>query len=231
MASKPSILLLHGALGAQQQLKPLEKLISERFDVHRLNFTGHGGVSSDDLSFSIDLFAKDVVAYIEAQNLSGINVFGYSMGGYVALKVAQIKPALIGKIFTLATKFHWTPESAAQEVRMLNPAKIKEKVPKFAQALATRHHPENWEVVMQKTADMMLDLGNGKAFTPQELQTINHEILITVGTEDTMVSIPESEDASDQLPNATFTTFSDWQHPIEKVDMYLLSERLSQFIS
>jgi pimeloyl-ACP methyl ester carboxylesterase len=51
------------------------------------------------------------------------------MGGYVALKTAVLHPGRIEAIVTLGTKFHWDPENASNEVRMLNPEKIEEKVP------------------------------------------------------------------------------------------------------
>ncbi|CAF3356859.1 unnamed protein product, partial [Rotaria sp. Silwood2] len=40
--------------------------------------------------FSIELFADDVVTYLEKNNLENIDVFGYSMGGYVAFSL-QLK--------------------------------------------------------------------------------------------------------------------------------------------
>ena len=46
---------------------------------------------------------------------------GHSMGGYVALKLALKRPELVDRIITLGTKFNWTPEVAAKEVKMLNP--------------------------------------------------------------------------------------------------------------
>lgn len=229
MSEKSPLLLLHGALGSQDQLLPLRSVLSEVFEVHTMNFSGHGGDDCKTFDFSIDLFAEDVITYLEAQKLSKIDIFGYSMGGYVALKVADKKPELVNKIFALATKFHWTPDSAVQETKMLNPEKIKEKVPGFAKALSQRHEPEEWELVMNKTAQMMLELGNGKALTAEDFKKIEHKVLIAVGTADSMVSLTESEEVAQYLPNATFKSIADWTHPIEKVDIKLLSELLNDY--
>ena len=38
-----TILLLHGAIGAKDQMIPLEKMLSTDFSVFSLNFSGHGG--------------------------------------------------------------------------------------------------------------------------------------------------------------------------------------------
>ena len=124
-----------------------------------MNFEGHGGRPSDR-PYSIDAFSENLVSFIHEKELNQANIFGYSMGGYVALKTAQTRPDLINKIFTLGTKFNWSPESAAKEVKMLNPDKIEEKVPAFAKALQERHSPGDWKVVLRKTSEMMIDLGH-----------------------------------------------------------------------
>ncbi|MEL7002295.1 MAG: alpha/beta fold hydrolase [Bacteroidota bacterium] len=227
---KPSILLLHGALGSKSDLDPLKELLTPDYDVHQLNFSGHGG-QIPDTNFSIDLFAKDVLEYIKLQKLSPVDIFGYSMGGYVALKVAMNQPSVVGKIFTLGTKFHWTPESAANEVKMLNPDKIKEKVPAFAEVLRVRHQPADWEGVMKKTADMMIALGNGEALNDHEFTSIQNQVLITVGTQDNMVSIEESRHIADQLPNSKFEAIEGWKHPIDRVDYNDLAKRVRTFLS
>ncbi|MBK9228864.1 MAG: alpha/beta fold hydrolase [Ignavibacteria bacterium] len=58
---------------------------------------------------------------IEKTRISPCNIFGYSMGGYAALYAAKKYPGVIGKIFTLGTKFEWNEESSASEVKLLSP--------------------------------------------------------------------------------------------------------------
>jgi pimeloyl-ACP methyl ester carboxylesterase len=120
-----------------------------------MNFEGHGGLASDE-NFSIRLFTKNTQHFIEQNKLENINIFGYSMGEYVALNTAVQYPQLINKIVTLGTKFDWNPMSSANEVKMLNPSKIKGKIPHFAEKLKAEHAPLDWEIVIKKTAKMML---------------------------------------------------------------------------
>ena len=77
------LLLLHGAIGAKDQLQPLAQALKNDYEVHALNFSGHGGEQMPN-SFSIELFANDVLTYLDKTNIQKINIFGYSMGGYVA---------------------------------------------------------------------------------------------------------------------------------------------------
>jgi pimeloyl-ACP methyl ester carboxylesterase len=66
--------------------------LEDSFEVHTLNFRGHGGRNFGAEDFSIDCFTEDVLNYLEEQNLDEIAILGYSMGGYVALNLAKKTP-------------------------------------------------------------------------------------------------------------------------------------------
>lgn len=224
------ILLLHGALGSQQQLGPVAKQLQKHFIVHQLNFSGHSNTAMPQ-QFSIPQFDEDVLLYLEQNQIENINVFGYSMGGYVALYLALHYPEKVKSIFTLATKFAWTPAFAANEVKQLNPAKIAEKVPAFAQHLQQIHQPNNWQQVVEKTAEMMIDLGNKPALKIEQLQQIQCRVQVAVGDKDTMVSFEETVDVFRNLPNAFLQIMPNTKHPIEKVNAVNLAEAIEQFVN
>jgi pimeloyl-ACP methyl ester carboxylesterase len=223
-----SIILLHGAIGAKDQLQPLADILSSHYDVHLLNFSGHGGEPLP-YRFSIELFSDNLQCYIEALDLKEVNVFGYSMGGYVALYTAKHFPESIAKIFTLGTKFSWTPEIAEKEMKMLNPDKIEEKLPHFAEQLKQRHQPNNWRDVLSKTADMMRGLGENNALKINDYHHINTPVLVALGEDDSMVTRNETEEVANALPNAQFKMFPQTQHPIEKVNLALLANEIRMF--
>lgn len=217
------ILLLHGALGSTSQLEPLkEKLQGRGKEVFMLNFSGHSGVPFRG-SFGIEIFTDDVLAFLHKQNLNQVDVFGYSMGGYVAVWLVWKHPERVGRIVTLGTKFDWSLESAEKEVRKLNAEKILEKVPAFARILEHRHAPNDWKELLRKTRDMMLDLGSKPLLAEENLKTIQHNILICLGDQDDMADRKYSEQVADWLPKGAFQLLENTPHPIEKVDLNRLS--------
>src|SRR5215204_518158 len=133
--TKPALLLLHGALGASDQFAALSPLLGGRYELHLLDFEGHGPLPLPSRSFRIEHFAENVRDYLEGHGIEQANIFGYSMGGYVACTLALTHPHLAGSIATLGTKYYWDQETAAREVGMLDPEKIAAKVPRYAQAL------------------------------------------------------------------------------------------------
>lgn len=219
------IILLHGALGSKIQLEPLKALLESRGrKVHSLNFSGHSGESFSSSGFGIDVFAKHLLRYMDKESITQADIFGYSMGGYVALWLAHLHPSCIGKIITLGTKFDWSVESAEKEVKKLDAEKILIKVPAFARILESRHAPVDWKELLQKTADMMMELGQQPLLTQEILSRISQSLTIVLGDQDDMADRSYSEEVSGWLPHGKFLLLKDTPHPIEKVNLNMLAD-------
>jgi esterase len=222
------LLLLHGALGSAAQFDPLKTLLPEGREIYAPNFPGHGG-APDQGAFSIAGFAEYIQKYLSDNNLSQVDIFGYSMGGYVALYLACYHPDLVNRIFTLGTKFDWTPETAAREMAMLDPEKIEAKVPAFARILAERHAPADWKAVLLRTADMIYGLGAGSGLAPEDMAIITCPVTVGLGELDNMVTPEESKATASLLPNGLLNILPGSKHPIEQTDVVLLAKRLKKF--
>lgn len=227
--NKYPLILLHGALGAKRQLESLKAELSTNFDVHSLTFAGHGGVPND-APLSMELFAQNVVDFMDENSIEKAHFFGYSMGGYVALTLASTHPERVLKIVTLGTKFAWTPDFSALEVKKLNPEKIIEKVPKFAAYQDSLHTPLDWKQVMHNTADMMLELGNGSGLSETQIHQISTSTLITIGDLDNMSTVEESQLIAEQLPHGSFKIMEGFEHPIEKINTAEMSETIHTYL-
>ena len=216
-----NIILLHGAIGAKDQLEPLTvELKQQGYNVFSLSFSGHGQTPFQT-RFGIEQFALELEQFIIKNNLQQPTVFGYSMGGYVALYLAKQQPILLGNIITLGTKFEWSPAIAQKEVKMLDSKTILEKVPKFAEALQKRHG-QDWELLLQKTGEMMIDLGNKNTLSLNDFASIENKVLIGLADKDTMVSLAETTSVYKQLKNGSMYMLPNTKHPIETVDVGLL---------
>ncbi len=212
---KTPILLLHGALGSMEQLVPLKEKLSLEREVFVMDFDGHGK-SNSNTDFSIKLFTQNAIDFLKEKKISKVDIFGYSMGGYVALNLALKHPDLVGKIITLGTKFEWTATFAEKEVKMLDPDTIQMKVPAFAERLKQLHGTGNWKNVVLKTAQMMQNLGENPTLKEWDFQKINTHTLICLGELDAMSTQAESKDVSTLLPNGQFLEIENLKHPIEK---------------
>ena len=120
-----NLILLHGALGAASQMHELQTALETHFNVYILEFDGHGNKAASLDALDIKHMALELDRFITQHAISDPIVFGYSMGGYVALYHASKLPNKIAKVITLATKFDWNPESSEKESRMLNPEQME----------------------------------------------------------------------------------------------------------
>ncbi len=224
------LLLLHGAIGASRQLLPLAEQLRGHRKLYAPDFMGHGGRPMDN-QFSMKALADDVLQLMEKEGIRNADVFGYSMGGYVGMYLARHYPEKINRLVTLATKYHWDETTAAKEIQMLNPEKIEQKLPAFAQTLQERHHPNDWKEVLKRTSDMMVALGADNTLKPADYAAINTPTLILLGDRDKMITLDETLAVYRSLPNGQMAVLPNTQHPIEQVDVELLGGMVRRFLN
>lgn len=224
--TKPDLLLLHGALGAKIQFDPLTPLLTEHFTLHSVNFEGHGDTPARDRLFRMEYFVENVLDYLSANSIQTTRIFGYSMGGYVACLLAAANPNTVHSIATLGTKFYWDPETAARETGLLDPDKIKAKVPHFAAALEARHTANSWENVLRSTADLLNTLGETGGLRAPILAQIQCPTRVIVGDRDRTVTVQEAHEVYRALPKGQLQVLPATPHEFERID----SEQLAQIL-
>lgn len=223
------LMLVHGAIGSSKQLLELEESLKGFYQVHNPDLPGHGGQPMVD-HFSISFFADHIIQYCDEHKIDKFSIFGYSMGGYIALYLARHYPGRIDKVITLATKFHWDPMIAQKEIQMLQPGLIQEKLPKFARVLSERHAPNEWGEVLQKTAGLLERLGQQNELNAEDHKEIKQPVLVMLGDRDKMVGLDETVATYKLLSNAQLAILPGTPHPIEQVNMELISFLLRKFI-
>ena len=226
---RPPVLLLHGALGAAATMAPLAERLTPHFTVHGLDFRGHGASPDPGVPLTMELLAEQVAAYVTAHGLAPARIFGHSLGGYVALQLAEARPALVSRVATLAMKLAWTPEISAQMRRQFDPATIRARAPRVADALAALHTGMGWEHLLPATSTMLDDLGARPRLTRDVFARITHPVRLGIGDRDTMVTIEETLDAYRALPAGELEVLPATPHPMERVDLDRLSRSLVAF--
>ncbi|MBS1566802.1 MAG: alpha/beta hydrolase, partial [Bacteroidetes bacterium] len=213
-----NLLLLHGALGASDYLRPLAAALEKDYTVHLLDFSGHGGKPFPGQPFSIPLFAEEVLSYMDSRSLDSVCIFGYSMGGYVGMWLALQHASRVSSLATLGTKWNWDPAVAVREIKMLNPQKIEEKVPALAQLLQKRHAPNDWKEVLLHTAALLTLLGEQPLIDTEILQTVKQPVLLMSGDADQLVDAGETMNICKAISGAQLGILPGTPHPLEKVD-------------
>ena len=100
------LVLLHGAymtIGAMGELVP--ELAKTR-QVIAIELQGHGHTADIDRPLSYEQMADDTAALLRHLEIQAADVFGFSMGGGVALQVAIRHPDLVRKLITVSSIFN-----------------------------------------------------------------------------------------------------------------------------
>ncbi|WP_411279168.1 alpha/beta fold hydrolase [Gemmatimonas sp.] len=220
----PPIVLIHGALGGAAQMLPIADALSAQGDVHCLELPGHGDTPlPDGAPFSMTTFAGALRDDIARRGWQQPLVFGYSMGGYVALLLESRSPGMLGGIVTLGTKFEWTPEIAVAAASRLDASVLRAKVPAFADQLRGRHAGAGgWERVLARTTQLLTDLGSDPLLTAPTLAAVQIPVRVGVGSRDDTVTDGEAARLAALLPHASLHVLHDVPHPIERVPASLV---------
>lgn len=91
--SLPTLVLLHGFLGNKDDWQILTVLLQSQFHCLCIDLPGHG--DSADIGLPIPGFescAKHILRYLAHHSIQQFHLIGYSLGGRVALHIAQQAP-------------------------------------------------------------------------------------------------------------------------------------------
>jgi pimeloyl-ACP methyl ester carboxylesterase len=193
-----------------------------------LELQGHGRRSGEPIAFRIESFAEHVASEMARMEPIPTNIFGYSMGGYIALYAAAMGwLPQVRLIVTLGTKYAWNAASATKEAEVLDPFRIQQEYPEWAANLGKKHGTA-WKSVVTKTAAMMQVLGESPVLMPSMLQKVPCKVVVLLGSKDKMVSQEESKQLAEDLPDGLFRIMEGMPHPLEQVDVALLVKLLGE---
>ena len=101
------LLLLHGGLFTiDLQFGEVLPALSRTRQVIAADFQAHGRTNDIDRPLTSADLASDVVGLLEHLGITTVDVFGFSVGGAVALHLAIRQPDLVRKVIVSSTSFH-----------------------------------------------------------------------------------------------------------------------------
>ena len=92
----PPALYVHGLGGSSQNWSALMPLLDGLVDSEALDLPGFGdSPPPDDGNYSVTGHARAVIRYLDAAGRGPVHLFGNSLGGAVATRVAAVRPDLV----------------------------------------------------------------------------------------------------------------------------------------
>jgi pimeloyl-ACP methyl ester carboxylesterase len=206
-----NLILIHGALGNAKELNKVSSLLSNKYNVIVYEIPHHGDKTEVTIPFAIEDLTRDLEEFIE--QVRSCYIYGFSLGGYLALSLAQQGNQHIKGVITQGTKLDWSPTSAEKEVKSLDIDFLKTKAKPFYEYLIELHGPYLSEL-LDKTASFMLDLGNSPSVTENSIKSITCPVRMIRGGRDKMVSKEETLKICESITNSYYFEIPSFIHPV-----------------
>jgi len=147
----PAVVLLHGFLENGSMWSSLATSLENDFTIIRIDLPGHGTSALLEEPQSMKSMARAVASLLQSLNIDRFAAIGHSMGGYVALELAQMHPENVAAL----SLFHSNPFADAE-------AKKKDR------AKAAR--------VAQRNLSVFVEAAIPNLFTPKNQRKLAQEI-------------------------------------------------------
>jgi 3-oxoadipate enol-lactonase len=223
----PPVLLINGTGEPAASWRVLTRLLPG-YDHIAIDQRDTGASSYADAPYTPRDLAADAAGVLDALDVSGAHVIGYSLGGAVAMELALARPDLVRSLVLLSTwpasdpwfiaqmrnwqairRAHWDDERAFLEalwVFMWSPATFRDAalVESFTRgALEAPQRPEGW--MRQTDADIAHDAG-------ARLRGIRAPTTVLVGEDDICTPPRYARELCDLIEGARLVTIADAGH-------------------
>jgi pimeloyl-ACP methyl ester carboxylesterase len=236
------VLLIHGSgpgVTAQANWRLIIPKLSENFHVYAPDIVGFGYTQRPEtIEYGVETWANHLIGFIEEMGESRIHIIGNSLGGALALHIANKRPDLVGRMVLMgAAGLPFTMTYGLDKVWGYEPSveNMKRLLEIFAynQDFATDElaqlrfeasiQPGLQEEFSKMFAEPRQEKLNALALSEEQLKQIEHPVLMIHGKDDIVVPYKETSlRYLELLPNSELHLFSKCGHwtQIEKKDEF-----------
>ena len=214
------LLLIHGLGARAEDWAPLiPALAAKGFHVYALDLLGYGRSAHPDVSYSISMEEASVVQFMQAVHLTRADVGGWSMGGWIAMKLALDHPEIVDRLAIYDSAGIYFPASFdvdlftpadADGVRrlaaMLTPSPVH--MPEFVARAAQRKLQANAWVIRRSMAAMT----SGHDLLDFRLNNMQVPTLIVWGAQDALIPLATGETMHQDIPHSVLNVMEGCGH-------------------
>lgn len=156
-----TVVLLHGYCGSSAYWEIVLPLLAQSYRVIAPDLRGHGGTDAPVGAYSIDQMADDVTELLEKLEVEKYTLLGHSMGGYIALSIAERFPERLTG-FGLIHSTAYPDSDEAKEKRLQAVSKISASgITSFVDGLVPGLFAEKMRITAQQHVNRAIEIGYG----------------------------------------------------------------------
>ena len=220
-AAGPVVVLVHGLGGRAEDWRALAPFFAKAgFRVYLPDLPGYGRSEQPvDFSYSMHDEAEAVVGFLDALGLKQVDLGGWSMGGWIAQRIASEHPERVRRLILFDSAGIY--EKPAWDTRLFTPTTPAEldqleallvpnppKIPGFIARDILRLSKQNaW--VIHRVLDRAL---TGRDATDSLLPGLKMPVLIVWGAEDRITPLSQGEKIHQLVPQSQLEAFPGCGH-------------------
>lgn len=228
---RPTLLCIHGAAGSTLlETAPLIRRLEPSFHTIGVDLSGHGASSfPPNTALGMDAFVEDAMASLDALDQSSAHIFGFSLGGAVALRMAQVSPESVERLTLFQTNARWPPALSAQMQRRLDLEGIRDRAPDRADALRSVHdQPNRLFRELRSFVDTLPDVAEPMW---SALSNITALTLVSSVDRDPLFGADVPRRLHDELPNSRLAIVPGEEHSLPGAPIPILAALLRDFLT
>ncbi|NLR91759.1 alpha/beta fold hydrolase [Flammeovirga agarivorans] len=201
------LLLLHGNAQSIKDYAAQIPVLAKKYKVIAVDTRGHGKSTEDGTPLSYNLFAEDMLAFIDHLKIEKVNVLGWSDGGNTALIMAMKAPEKINKLAVMGANLYNDKTSVLPEINSQLRKRIK--------VIEKKNLADTFE------GRLLYLLRDEPNINPEDLTKIDCPTLVMVGENDYFFK-SHTRLIAEKINNAQLVVFVDGTHeePIKNPDRF-----------
>lgn len=214
------LLLIHGLGARGEDWAPMiPALAAKGFHVYAPDLLGYGRSAHPDVNYSISMEEAAVMQFMQAVHLSRADVGGWSMGGWIAMKLALDHPELVDRLVVYDSAGIYFPATFAPDLftprdvagvrrlaAMLTPEPVR--MPGFVARAALRKLQKNAWVIRRS----MMAMTNGRDLLDFRLGDMQRPMLIVWGAQDALIPLSAGERMHQDVPHSVLNVMEGCGH-------------------
>ena len=153
------LLLLHGGLGSIDMFRPSLPVFAKSRRVIAVDLYGHGRTALTERPVSLSDMGDDMAAVLQKLGYKQVDVFGYSMGGGVAFRLAVQHPQMVRRLALVSAGYAqdgFFPEMLPMQAQVgAAMAEHMKETPMYKSYMAVAPKPEDFPRLLDRMGELM----------------------------------------------------------------------------
>lgn len=213
------LVLVHGLAGrAENWLALIPEFTKNGYQVYALDLLGYGRSQQPDVDYSIALETDILRQFLDSQNLQQPDIAGWSMGGWISLKLAAEHPERVDRLILMDSAGLLYDAVNAEALRPKTEADLAHMFavlspnPKPVPSFVARDILHNFAVNDWVVGRALDSMRTGRDLMDNKMQAVTMPVLIVWGKEDILTPLSIGERMRTAMPQSLLYVYDGTGH-------------------